>query len=445
MIQMKLPAYVSVIIDRLNNSGFEAFAVGGCVRDSILGIEPKDYDVTTNAVPEDIKKALSDFKTIDTGIDFGTVTAISDGNPIEITTYRIDGEYSDNRRPESVKFTSMLSEDLCRRDFTINAMAFNNADGVIDLYGGKKDLSDKVIRAIGNPYERFNEDGLRIMRALRFAACYNFSIEPETSSAIHDCAFLLKNIAKERIAIEFNKLICGNCADILRAYSDVLAVIIPEIADCVGFEQHTKYHNRDVFEHIIATVDAIAPVKHLRLAMLFHDIGKPQFFTMDENFQGHFKGHAKGSYKIAEKFLSDFHYDRQTSDKVLKLIETHDIVIENREKLIKRYLNRFGEDLLRDIIAVHIADDTGKAPEYQSRIDVYNEVYETIDRIIEEKQCFSLNKLAINGNDIIKLGYKGKSVGLILNRLLDMVIDEEIENSKEVLIAQALRIGGETI
>lgn len=442
---MKLPVYVSTVIEKLNNRGFEAYAVGGCVRDSLLGIEPNDYDITTNASPEEIKETLSDFRTVDTGIEFGTVTVISDGNPIEITTYRIDGDYKDNRRPDNVRFTSELSEDLRRRDFTINAMAFDNNNGIIDFFGGSDDLSNGIIRAIGNPYERFNEDGLRIMRALRFASCYGFFIENETSDAIHKCSYLLKNIAKERIAVEFNKLICSNCGSILREYNDVFSVIIPEIKNCVGFEQHTKYHNKDVFEHIISTVEVISPEKHLRLAMLFHDIGKPQYFTMDEKGQGHFKNHAKGSFIIAEKFLSDYHYDNQTADRVLKLIETHDIIIENREKLIKRYLNKFGVDILNDIISVHIADDKGKSLEFQSRIKEYNDCYNTINKIIGENQCFSLNKLEIKGNDIIDLGFKGKSVGLILNKLLDMVIEEKIVNSKDALIAMAEKIGGDII
>lgn len=442
---MNLPHYVNIILEKLNSCGYEAFAVGGCVRDSLLEIKPNDYDVATNALPGQIKSVLSDFRTIDTGIDFGTVTVISDGNSVEVTTYRIDGEYNDNRRPDSVVYTSLLSEDLRRRDFTINAMAFSESVGIIDLYGGRDDLTNKLIRAIGDPYERFNEDGLRIMRALRFASCYGFSIEEETSRAIHDLAHLLKNIAKERIAIELNKLICGDCGNILREYHDVFSVIIPEIADCVGFEQHTKYHNRDVYEHIIATVSSVEPKKHLRLAMLFHDIGKPEYFTMDEHGRGHFKGHSVGSSEIAGRFFKEYHYDRMTADKVLMLISSHDIVIENRDKLIKRYLNKYGEELFLDIIAVHIADDTGKSPEFQSRIEEYKKVIDTTRRIIEENQCFSLNKLDINGNDITMLGFRGKKVGFILDNLLEMVIDGKIFNKKEILIEEAKKIGGDII
>ncbi len=439
---MKLPAYVSIILVKLINCGFEAFVVGGCVRDLLLGIEPKDYDITTNATPEQIKKCFCDFRTIDTGIEFGTVTVISDGFPIEITTYRIDGEYNDNRRPDSVEFTSQLSEDLRRRDFTINAMAYNEKTGLIDLYGGKADLSSGIIRAIGEPVERFNEDGLRIMRALRFASCYNFTIESATADAIHSMSYLLEKIAKERIAIELNKLLCGNCENILRDYHDVFSILLPEIEKCVGFEQHTKYHNKDVYEHTIATVSAIKPIKHLRLAMFLHDIGKPDFYTVDEKGQGHFKGHAEGSCQIAERFLKNYKYDNVTIRNVIELVKNHDIVIKNNERQIKRYLNRFGERMFMDIIAVHIADDIGKSPDYQSRIDVYMQVVETTKKIISENECFSLKNLAINGNDIKMLGYDGKDIGSILQCLLEKVMDGDCLNEKEILIEEARMIGG---
>jgi len=434
---MELPLYVSIIIEKLNNSGFEAFAVGGCVRDSLLEKTPKDYDVTTNAKPDEIKAVFSEYRTIDTGIKYGTVTVISESNPIEVTTYRVDGKYSDNRRPENVTFTASLEEDLKRRDFTVNAMAFNPKTGIIDLFGGKKDLKCGVIRAIGNPEERFNEDGLRIMRALRFASCYKFKIEEETALSIHKCRDLLKNIAVERIATEFNKLICGDCGDILRDFHDVLAVFIPELSECIGFEQHTKYHNRDVYEHIIATVESAQPVRYLRLAMFFHDMGKPQYFRLDEKGVGHFKGHPLGSRKIAESVLKRLKYDNKTTKKVLTLVENHDIIIENKDKLIKRYLNKFGEDMLKDIVAVHISDDKGKSPLFQNRIDTYNAVLKRIDEIVSEKPCVSLKDLELNGNDIKGLGYSGEEIGIVLNKLLDMVIEEKCENKKDMLLREA--------
>ena len=434
---MELPLYVSEIIDKLNNDGYEAFVVGGCVRDSLLSKVPHDYDVTTNANPEQIKKCFADYKTVDTGIRYGTVTVISHDEPIEVTAYRIDGEYSDNRRPESVLFTDNVSEDLKRRDFTINAMAFNPKIGLVDFFGGQSDLKNGIIKAIGSPAERFNEDGLRIMRALRFASCYGFKIEEKTASAIHEYKNLLKNIAVERIAIEFNKLICGKCGDILREFHDVFSVFVPEISECVGFEQHTKYHNRDVYEHIIATIEAIEPKCYLRLAMFFHDIGKPQYFRLDEKGIGHFKGHPLGSRKIAENVLKRLKYDNETTKNVLDLVETHDIIIENKDKLIKRYLSRYGEKLMKDIVNVHIADDIGKSPDYQSRIKTYQAVLKRIDEILAEGECISIKNLAVNGNDIKKLGYTGPQISEVLNKLLDMVIDEKCVNKKEVLISEA--------
>lgn len=439
---MKLPSFVSRIISCLRENGFEAYAVGGCVRDSLLGNIPKDYDVTTNAKPDEIKKCLLDYRTIDTGIKYGTVTVISDDEPVEVTTYRIDGKYNDNRRPDDVTFTTSLAEDLKRRDFTVNAMAYNDKVGIIDLFGGKNDLDNGVIRAIGNPVERFNEDGLRILRALRFASRYGFKIEEKTAKAIHSCRYLLSNIAGERIAAEFNQIICGSCENILREYYDVFSVFIPQLENCVGFEQHTKYHNRDVFEHILTTVSAIKPVKHLRLAMLFHDIGKPDYFTKDENGTGHFKGHAAGSYAIAEQVLKNLKYDKETTKKVLELIKSHDIILENRESLIKRCLNRYGEELFFDIIDVHIADDLGKAPEYQERIEVYKEIIETAKLIISEQNCFSLKNLAVNGNDIKKIGYEGIQIGKILSMLLEKVIDGKCENERNALLEEVHKFGG---
>lgn len=440
---MELPNYVSNILDRLNRCGFEAYAVGGCVRDLLLGKTPKDYDITTSARPEEIKSCFSDYRVIDTGIKYGTVTIISDGEPIETTAYRVDGEYNDNRRPESVSFTADLAEDLKRRDFTVNAMAYSGSVGIVDLFGGRTDLENGIIRAIGNPAERFNEDGLRIIRALRFASCYGFKIEEKTAAAVHDCKELLKNIAGERIAAEFNKLICGDCEDILRKYCDVISVFIPELERCVGFEQHTKYHDRDIYEHTIAAVTAIPPEKALRLAMLFHDIGKPDYFTMDKNGTGHFKGHPSGSAEIAEQVLRRLKYDNETVKKVKGLILTHDIQIENRESLIKKYLNRYGEELFFDILKVHIADDSGKAPDYRQRIPMYEQAAKTAEQIIAEKQCFSLKNLDISGNDILRLNFKGKAVGSVLNRLLNSVIDGKCVNERNALIEEAKKYGGD--
>lgn len=433
-----LPENVGFILERLKKNGYEAYLVGGCIRNILLSIEPKDYDFTTNASPEEIISSFPECTTVTTGIRFGTVTVIIKKEPYEITTYRVDGEYNDNRRPNEVAFTKSLSEDLKRRDFTVNALAYNSDEGVIDLFGGADDLKNGIIRAIGDPDKRFNEDGLRILRGLRFASQYNMKIEKETADSIHRNRELLRNISVERIADELNKLICGNCEGIIREFHDVFAVFIPELEKCVGFEQHTKYHNRDVFEHILATVSAIKPEKHLRLAMLFHDIGKPDYFTMTGGV-GHFKGHANGSREIAERFFKDFKYDRHTAERVVTLVKYHDIVLENRDNLIKRYLNKFGEEMLFDIIDVHIADDMGKAPEYRKRIELYNEIKNRTKEIIRDRECFSVKRLEINGNDLIALGYRGAEIGQKLNQLLDMVIENNRLNKREILLDLAKR------
>jgi len=438
--KITLPQYVEVLIKRLKENGFEAYAVGGCVRDSLLGKLPKDYDITTSALPEDMKRVFSDYRTVETGIRFGTVTVISEGKPIEITTYRTDGIYSDHRRPENVAFSSSLAEDLKRRDFTINAMAYSEETGIIDLFEGENDLENGIIRAIGVPAERFNEDALRIMRGLRFAACGDFTIEPKTAEAIHEYAPLLRSIAGERIAAELNQLICADCENILREFYDVFAVFIPEITRCHGFQQHTKYHNRDVYEHILATVSAVEPILPLRLAMLFHDMAKPDYFTKSADGVGHFKGHPKGSAIIAERVLRELKYDSKTITEVTALVENHDIVIENRENLLKRYLNKFGEELLFHLIDVHIADDMGKAPQFMQRIETYRAARQTIVHLLEKRECFSLKQLAVNGNDIKRLGFSGKEIGAVLEELLSEVIDGKCENEKTKLLEAAQKI-----
>lgn len=429
-----LPDGVEAVIERLTECGYEAYAVGGCVRNFMLGIEPKDYDVTTSARPDEMKQALEGFRLVETGIKYGTITVIVGGMPIEVTTYRVDGNYTDNRRPDNVTFTTKLAEDLKRRDFTVNAMAYSSRTGIIDIFGGRTDLQNGIIRAIGDPDERFHEDGLRILRALRFASCYGLKIEPGTAEAVHRNKALLEHIAGERIAAELNRLICGDCENVLREYYDVISVFLPELAKCKGFDQHTRYHDRDVLEHTIASVAVIEPKTHLRLAMLLHDIGKPMYFTMGEDGIGHFKGHPKGSAAIAESFLERLRYSRAISDRVTLLVKTHDIVIEDRENLIKRYLNKYGEDAFFDMIKVHIADNMSKAPECRERVKTFRAAAETAKRIIASRECFSLKQLAVNGHDLKALGYEGAEIGEKLDRLLELVIDGECENEKNALI-----------
>lgn len=435
-IKVVLPQNVISILNSLQNAGYEAYAVGGCVRDFFLGLETNDYDITTNALPEEIEAVFSDMHIVETGIKHGTVTVISDDFSAEITTYRMDGKYEDRRHPEKVTFTSNIDDDLLRRDFTVNAIAYSEKNGIKDLFNGISDIKNMVLRCVGEPEKRFEEDALRILRALRFMSVYGFKAEKGTALALHEKKSLLSEISPERIQSELNKILCVKSEYleyILREYWDIFAVIIPEIKDCIGFDQHTPYHDRDVWEHTIAAVCSVEAEKHLRLTMLMHDLGKPATFSFSNN-RGHFKGHAAVSAEICRRTLADLRYDNETSKKVLFLVERHDMVMTNDPVLIKKHLNKFGQDLYFDLLKVHIADDTAKAPTAQQRIPVYYDAEKTANEILAEKACFSLKNLNINGNDLKTLGYSGKEIGVALNELLNAVIEEKCENKYNDLL-----------
>lgn len=442
--KIELPEYVKFVLEQLENAGFEAYAVGGCVRNPLMGIEASDYDVTTSALPEEIKTVFSDMRIIETGIKHGTVTVMSRNDTVEITTYRTDGEYTDRRHPESVEFTHSIEEDLSRRDFTVNAVAYSDKRGIVDLFGGVGDIENKILRCVGKAEKRFEEDALRIMRGLRFMSVYGLTPDEDTAAALHSKKELLKDISAERINSELCKMICGNgeyLAEVMRQYYDVLAVIIPEIKDCCGFQQRTHYHDRDVWEHTIGTVCAVPPVLRLRLAMLFHDLGKPSCYKFYEG-EGHFKGHGIISASICQRVMSELKFDSEISKKVLFLVERHDMEMKNEPSVIKKQLRRFGEEGYFDLLEVHIADDSAKAAEARGRIETYRQAGEAAKKIIRENQCFSLKNLALNGNDIMELGYSGKEVGNALEFLLNSVIEGKCDNDSEKL-KEFLRINFE--
>lgn len=428
-----LPENIESMIMRLNEAGFEAYAVGGCVRDMILGLVPHDYDICTSALPEQTINVFSEQRVIETGFKHGTVTVISEGEPVEITTFRTDGEYKDGRHPEAVSFTSDIADDLSRRDFTVNAMAYSKKTGVIDLFGGKEDLRNKIIRCVGEPKKRFEEDALRILRCLRFCSTYGFKCEEKTAKAIHDCNKLLKNVSAERIFAELQRLLCGSCGYVLREFYDVFAEIIPEIYDAYGFRQYSRYHDRDVWEHIVSSVESIPPVFHLRFAMLLHDLGKPSCCKMEDGV-GHFKGHAAVSTSIARRAVEELRCDSLNAEKICFLVEKHDLPMTDDPKLIKRQLNKFGEENYFDLLKVHIADDMAKASHCRERIKIYNNACEIAKKIIAENDCFSLKKLAVNGNDMINAGYSGAQIGKMLQMLLEAVIDGKCANNRENLL-----------
>lgn len=429
-----------LIIDKLRDSGYGCYAVGGCVRDSLMGKEPHDWDFTTSAKPDDIERVFADYKTVTVGKRFGTVAVILDGHPYEITTYRIDGDYSDMRHPDEVQFSEQLSDDLARRDFTVNAMAYNDTDGLMDLYGGQEDLAYGVIRCVGEPTERFSEDALRILRALRFAATLGFSVEAKTSEAILRQRRLLSDIAAERIREELLKLLCGEKADfVLRCYRSVIAVFIPELQGTFDFEQHSKHHNRDVYRHTIAAVHNIAPDPILRVTMLFHDIGKPLSQTTDKYGACHYKNHQKVGEAMTREILRRLCMPTAFIDEVCTLIRYHDERFKPDAVRLKSYLKLLGADIMQKLLVIQRADILAQSSYLrEEKLSTLASVVEELNRILDSGECYNLRMLAVNGSDLLHIGISsGVKIGRILDDLLDMVIKGELANEKAVLLEKA--------
>ena len=432
---MEIPKKSVTVFQLLGKAGYESFLVGGCVRDMLMGKVPHDIDITTNATPEEIKTVFSDFHTLDIGIKHGTVTVMLENEPIEITTYRTESSYSDGRHPDKVFFTRNIRDDLSRRDFTSNAIAFSPKVGIVDPFGGRRDIENKLLRCVGTPEERFKEDSLRILRALRFASVLGFDIDEKTEKAMYNCKELISIVSPERIYSEITKLLCGKDAGrILSHYSDILAVALPEIKAMKGFEQHNFHHIYDVLNHTAKVVDSVYPAVHLRLAALFHDCGKPDCFSLDEKGVGHFYSHASISAHKANEALLRLRCDNATREKVVKLVKIHDSPIEPDSKTVKKKLQKYGEGIFFDLIKLQRADNMGLSPDYLFRQDTYNRLEEIARQIIEENQCFSLKDLAVNGTDMIELGLKGKDIGNALDFLLKAVMEEKCRNDKESLI-----------
>ena len=436
-MKLNLPNDVKVIIKKLNNKGYEAFAVGGCVRDLILGKTPNDWDICTSAKPLEIKSCFSEYNMFDAGMKHGTISVVINDVIYEITTYRIDGEYKDNRRPESVTFTDDIINDLARRDFTVNAMAYNEQQGLIDPFGGQIDLKKNILRCVGNPDKRFNEDGLRIIRALRFAAVYNLEIENDTSKSIIKNADLLNNIAVERISVEFNKLLCGDSVEnILDKYRDVIAVFIPEIIPTFDFNQNNKHHSRDIWHHTTYSVKAVENDVILRMTMLLHDLGKPKACTKDADGTCHFKGHQALSTNIASVILHRLKYPNDFISQCLTLIKYHDVRFNGTKKHIKRIMSKIGQENLELLLKVQRADMLAQSDYMRKeKTESINLSLKLFNEIVIENECFSLKQLEVNGKDLITLGINsGKQIGEFLNLLLDDVIEEKLDNKKSILL-----------
>ena len=436
-MKIELPKKVLFIINNLQLHGYEAFAVGGCVRDSILARRPQDWDITTSAKPEEIKKLFR--RTIDTGIEHGTVTVLFGKDSFEVTTYRIDGAYEDSRHPKEVQFTNRLEEDLRRRDFTINAMAYNDQVRLVDVFGGMQDLNHHLIRCVGDPEERFSEDALRILRAVRFSAQLNFPIESATADAIRKLAPNLQNISAERIQAELVKLLVSPHPERIRdAYElGLTKVILPEWDAMEGVAQNTPHHKYDVAEHTLRALKNVKRDKILRLTMLFHDMGKPMMKTTDENGRDHFRGHALVSEELARSILHRLKFDNETIRTVTKLVCYHDYRVEATPKNVRRAMNRIGVELFPYYLAVRLADVKAQSP-YQKREKIENivEMRQLYQEIIKKQECVTLRQLAVGGRELMDLGMKpGRELGSMLSELLEYVLDDPARNDKEILCA----------
>lgn len=441
-IKIIMPEAVKEIIERLESAGYEAFAVGGCVRDAVLGREPADWDITTSALPEEVKNLFS--RTIDTGIQHGTVTVMKDHVGYEVTTYRIDGEYEDARHPKEVSFTVNLIEDLKRRDFTINAMAYNDRAGLVDAFDGIGDLEKKIIRCVGNPKDRFGEDALRMLRAVRFSAQLGFSIEEETKEAIRELAGNLEKISAERIQVELVKLLTSDHPDYLRtAYeTGITAVVLPEFDACMACEQNHPCHVGNVGEHTLDALLQVEKDKVLRLTMLFHDFGKPLTHSKNEDGVSHFYGHAEVSAEMARDILRRLKFDNDTTDKVKKLVAEHDRFIKNEPNRVRRAVSKVGKDLFPYFLKVRRADILAQNPEMtEERLRELERLEELYEAVLAKEEAVSVKELAVDGKDLIAAGVpQGKQIGEILNDLLELVLEQPEKNTKEDLLAKAEEI-----
>jgi len=431
-VRIEMPYEAEWIIDNIRSHGYEAFIVGGCVRDAVLGRIPGDWDITTSAKPEQVKRIFR--RTVDTGIEHGTVTVLIGKDGFEVTTYRVDGLYEDGRHPKEVTFTSRLEEDLKRRDFTINAMAYNDDERLVDAFGGMRDLNYHLIRCVGDPKERFSEDALRILRAVRFSAQLAFPIEPETAEAIKSLAPNLEKISAERIQAELVKLLVSDHPERIQDACElgITKVVLPEWDDMVGVKQNTPHHKYDVAAHTVHALQNVKNDKVLRLTMLFHDMGKPVMKTTDENGRDHFKGHAIASEQIAKTVMKRLKFDNDTIRKVTKLVAYHDYRMEPTGANVRRAMHEIGVELFPYYLAVRLADTKAQSSyERRGKLENIIQIRELYRNALRNKECVTLKDLAVTGTDLINLGIApGKELGTLLNELLDMVIEDPAWNQK---------------
>ncbi len=430
----KIPHFVKKVLLSLEESGFQAHCVGGCVRDLLMDTVPDDWDVTTSAMPQQVMDLFGDC-AIPTGLKHGTVTVQMDGERVEVTTHRKDGAYHDSRHPSSVSFEASLDEDLQRRDFTVNSMAMDIHGAIYDPLGGQNDIENRLIRCVGNPEERFTEDALRMMRCLRFSSVLDFSIHEETAKAVHSLRQNLSYVAVERLVVEMTKMLCGdNIYRVLQEYHDVLGVFIPEILPMVGLDQRNRHHCYDVWEHTIRTVAFIPPVAVLRYTMLFHDMGKPRTYTLDEGGNGHFYGHPKVSSKMAQDVMERLKFDHDTKDKVTVLVLWHDRDIPRTRQGMLKNLSLMGKERLEELLLVKAADGSAKHPNYRAKPSEYLRNMEILQTVLMDGSCYHVSHLAVSGRDLQQMGKRGREIGDGLQLLLKLVMENQLPNERNALL-----------
>ena len=435
---MKLPDHVLQLMNRLEEAGFSCYAVGGCVRDWLLGLQPHDYDLCTAARPEQMKALFAGYPQVLAGEKHGTVGIITGGGVVEITTYRCEGDYRDNRHPERVEFVTAIEEDLARRDYTVNAMAYSPSRGLCDPFGGKADLESRSLRAVGDPYARFREDSLRILRGVRFSVRFRLTPEKETLRAMTELAPLMENLARERVFDELCKLLpLVEAADLL-TYSPILTQVIPELKSAVGFQQCNPHHAYDIYTHIAHVVEAVPGELPLRWAALLHDAGKAATFTLDARGTGHFLGHAKVSAEMANEILHRLKAPNQLRQQVVQLIELHMTRLEPEKKTIRRWLSRLGPETLEQLLQLQEGDMGSKGTGIPAEMVQFSQIRALVREIQTENACLSIRDLAVNGHDLMALGLQGQAIGRALEQLLQLVLDDQLPNEKEALL-QALQ------
>lgn len=434
---MYLPENIQNCINLLENAGFAAYAVGGCVRDACMGLTPHDYDLCTSALPQETEAVFRAYRLVLAGEKHGTVTVITEGGPVEITTFRTEGGYRDNRHPDWVKFLPEIEGDLARRDFTVNAMAYSPKRGFADPFGGRADLENHILRAVGDPVSRFQEDSLRILRGVRFAARFDLTPEENTLNAMLSQAGLMEHLARERVFDELCKLLLVAKAEDITRFAPLLAAVIPELAPMIGFDQHSPHHAYDLITHTAHVVEGVPATLSLRWAALLHDTGKVTTFTRDATGQGHFYGHARDSSAMADTILLRLKAPTALREEVVTLIGRHMTRLQPERKLLRRQVSKFGFSMVESQLALQEADMGSKGTGEDDGSAVFSEVRGLLAELKAEDACLGLKDLAVNGNDLMALGYRGKAIGTCLNALLEQVVDERLPNEKKALLAFA--------